>query len=453
MSSKQLVKEAILQAICEITQNGVTDISVGQLVGVKTSPATLKRHLEDLVDSGDLTRTGKARSTRYRLSTKHGSIDAISETKLASGKLTFPVSAKGLKLLALLEKPLAIRAPVTYQRRFIGQYIPNETFLLPKDVAESLYKEGRMRGQQPAGTYARKVLEQLLIDLSWYSSRLEGNRRTLLETEELFKQSEEAADVDAVMLLNHKRAIEFLVDAVPEYGITNSLVRNLHSLLMQDLLSESRALGEIRTKLVNISDTVYIPSQIPTLLGEVLNETIEKAKLIKNPIEASFFLWINIAYLQPFEDGNKRTSRLAANIPLFIYNCAPLAFLEVDTREYAYAMIGVYEFLDTSLAADLFAWTYRRSIQKYTVIMESLGAPDAFRLKHRELLSVAVQSIVLDGKTEKQVLSQIHLSEQEKSIFAGILKSEILSLTVNNCARHRINLAAVERWIKNARPS
>ncbi len=187
-----------------------------------------------------------------------------------------------------------------------------------------------MQGQQPASTYARKVLEQLLIDLSWSSSRLEGNRYTLLATQELFKSGVPDAnghiDADTVMLLNHKRAIEFLVDAVPTYGLTTALIQNLHALLLQDLLADSDALGTIRQTVVNITDTVYVPTQVPSLLQEMLPMVVDKARLIKNPVEAAFFLWVNLAYLQPFEDGNKRCSRLAANIPLMLYNCAPCLF-------------------------------------------------------------------------------------------------------------------------------
>jgi len=157
------------------------------------------------------------------------------------------------------------------------------------------------------------------------------------------------------MLLNHKAAIEFLVDAVPTQGMTMSLVRNLHAVLMQDLLASTEGLGAIRKKVVNISDTTYVPMQVPAFLEEMLDNVIGKARLVKNPIEAAFFVWVNLAYLQPFEDGNKRTSRLAANIPLMLYNCAPLSFIDVDTNDYALAMLGVYEFLDVSMAVDLFA--------------------------------------------------------------------------------------------------
>ena len=111
----------------------------------------------------------------------------------------------------------------------------------------------------PAGSYARKVLEQLLIDLSWSSSRLEGNRYTLLDTEELFKSGAAATDSDAVMLLNHKAAIEFLVDAVPTQGLGAGLIRNLHAVLMQDLLMDAASLGAIRNKVVNISGTAFVP--------------------------------------------------------------------------------------------------------------------------------------------------------------------------------------------------
>jgi Fic family protein len=324
--------------------------------------------------------------------------------------------------------------------------------LLPRKLAETLAQEGKMEGQQPAGTYARKVLDQLLIDLSWSSSRLEGNTYSLLATEELFKSGAPPSDFDGVMLLNHKRAIEFLVDAVPSYGLTDSVVRNLHALLMQDLLTDSDGLGAIRTKVVNICDTTYVPSQVPQLLEEMISLIIGKAQHIKNPAEAAFFLWVHLAYLQPFEDGNKRVSRLAANIPLMLYNSAPLAFLDVDPRDYAKAMLGIYELLDVTIAAELFAWTYRRSIRKYQVILEAMGAPDAFRVRHREQLSEAVQRIVRGGRPLQRVISDIGVRAEELNVFRKMLEDELNALTPYNCARYRITLGEVQAWIGRGRP-
>jgi len=254
------------------------------------------------------------------------------------------------------------------------------------------------------------------------------------------------------MLLNHKRAIEFLVDAVPSYGLTDGVIRNLHALLMQDLLADSAGLGAIRTKVVNIADTTYVPSQVPHLLAEMTSRIIDKAKQIKNPVEAAFFLWVNLAYLQPFEDGNKRTSRLAANIPLMLYNGAPLSFLDIDPRDYAKAMLGIYELLDVTIAIELFAWTYRRSIGKYRVILESMGSPDAFRVRHREHLSEAAQRIVRDGKRLQQAISDIDVPAEEVGAFSKMLQAELDALTTYNCARYRITIGEARAWIESGRP-
>jgi prophage maintenance system killer protein len=183
----------------------------------------------------------------------------------------------------------------------------------------------------------------------------------------------------------------------------------------------------------------------------MLSQIIGKAQHVKNPAEAAFFLWVNLAYLQPFEDGNKRTSRLAANIPLMLYNGAPLSFLDVDPRDYAKAMLGIYELLDVAIAVELFAWTYRRSIRKYQVIVESMGAPDAFRVRHRERLSEAVQRIVREGQPLQQVASDIGVPAEEVGAFKEMLEAELNALTPYNCARYRITLGEAQAWIENGR--
>lgn len=339
-----------------------------------------------------------------------------------------------------------------HQRVLIDSYVPNKSFLQSEALARSLVAEGRMRGQQPAGVYARRVLAPLLIDLSWSSSRLEGNRYSLLATEELFKRGTSGGDLDAVMLLNHKSAIEFMVDAVPEYGQTSAVVRNLHAILMQDLLADADGLGSIRRKVVNISDTTYVPAQSPLLLEEMFEQIVEKARHIKNPVEASFFLWVNLAYLQPFEDGNKRTSRLSANVPLMLYNCAPLSFLDVEASDYAYAMTGVYEQRDMALAADLFEWAYRRSIRKYAVQLDAMGIPDAARLRFREDLNDAISQIVRDGKTVNQAMAALGLSAADATIFEPMLLKELGVLELYNCARYRLTMRQTQEWIEAGRP-
>jgi Fic family protein len=318
--------------------------------------------------------------------------------------------------------------------------------------SEELMNIGRLSEQLPAGTFARKVLEQLLIDLSWSSSKLEGNRYSLLDTKELFASGKPATDADGIMLLNHKAAIEFLVDSVPTLGLSTGLLQNMHAVLMRDLLPDTRSLGAIRTRLVNISGTAYVPTQVPQLLREMFELVVHKAQQVKNPVEAAFFLWVNLAYLQPFEDGNKRVSRLAANIPLMLYNQAPLSFLDVDREDYALAMMGVYEFCDVSMAADLFAWTYRRSQAKYKVVLEAMGAPDPFRMAYRDALSEAVLLVVRERKMAAEAVNVVALNPQDMARFSRMLKEELDALEAYNCARHRLRPREAGEWIQAGRP-
>jgi fido (protein-threonine AMPylation protein) len=352
-----------------------------------------------------------------------------------------------------LSRPLGRRTPTTYERGFVDNYRPNESSLLPPELAQTLYNRGRPEGQYPAGTVAMRVLEQLLIDLSWHSSHLEGNRKSLLDTRELFATGRgDPNDPDATMLLNHKEAIEFMVEQAPLQGLTMGMVRNLHAILMQNLLQDPTAAGAIRRRVVTIDSSVYQPTHVPALLEEMLRLIVDKARGIRNPIEASFFLWINIAYLQPFEDGNKRTSRLSANLPLLMSNFAPLSFLDVEPEAYAYAMMGVYEARDVSLAIELFTATYLRSIDKYRVALRSFGVGTTLRARYRAQLGDAVRRVVARERLT-DVTETVHIPAEDQLEFIDTVRAELAHLEVWNCARFRLSIPEVEQWIAAGRPS
>lgn len=426
---------------------------------VDASRPTVNRYLARMAATGEVRKVGSGPATRYALpagTTKATATARVANipqpviTLLGAG---FKFSPDRQPLIAELTAPIGTRKPVTYQRAFVESYVPNETSLLPPALAADLFARGRARGQQPAGTYARKVLEQLLIDLSWHSSRLEGNCKSLLDTQALFARGRtDADDIDTLMLLNHKEALEFVVDAVPEYGITEAVVRNIQALLMQGLLSNPDALGKARRTVVTITDSVYVPMQMPQILDEILALLVQKVRSIKNPIEAAFFLWVNIAYLQPFEDGNKRTSRLCANLPLLLQNCAPLSFLDVEQADYAMAILGIYEKQDVTLAVELFAWMYPRSITKYSVILDSMGAPDLFRQRYRELLGEGVRRVVADGAPMEAVVKELEPPVEDLPAFQELLRQELSHLEAFNCARYRLGIRLTEGWIKAGRP-
>jgi fido (protein-threonine AMPylation protein) len=440
----------VIEALRSLASDGIALVSSSELADATgKSLATIKRLLDKLHADRKITRHGKGRATRYALVPETPPAQQVTDEPARVGPRW---SAASRALRQRLDVPLSARDPVSYKRDFVENYEPNKTWRMPEPLAIELANAGRMQGQQPAGTYARKVLEQLLIDLSWSSSRLEGNRYTLLATQKLFESGMTDGDLDAVMLLNHKSAIEFLVDAVPTEGLSAGLIRNLHAVLMQDLLADVNGLGAIRKKVVNISDTTYLPTQVPSVLHEMLDQIVGKAGLIRNPVEASFFLWVNLAYLHPFDDGNKRTGRLAANIPLMLYNCAPLSFLDVDQHDYALAMMGIYEFRDVSLAVDLFDWTYRRSINKYKVVLESMGAPDPMRLRYRQGLNEAIGLVVREAKTASAAAAALGLTNDVAPGFATLLADELAKLEIFNCARYRLTMNATADWIAAGRP-
>lgn len=460
MAKKQLLPD-ITTALTQRASQGLGAIGANEIAAqVGGARPTVNRYLAKLVAGGAIVRQGTGPATVYTIAApvQHALSTAAKARPNATHKATarlavsVPWSDRARALRTQLEAPIGTRTPVTYQRQFVDTYSPNQSSLLPAPLADELFAAGRAQGQQPASTYARKVLEQLLIDLSWHSSRLEGNRTSLLDTQALFAKGRSAGDDrDASMLLNHKDAIEFMVDAVPEYGITVPVVRNIQSMLMQGLLDNDASIGTIRTTVVNITHSVYVPTQVPSLLAEMLGLVVDKARQIKNPVEAAFFLWVNIAYLQPFEDGNKRCSRLCANLPLMLSNCAPLSFLDVEADDYAIAVTGVYERLNVTLAVELFAWTYRRSIEKYKVVLEAMGLPDPFRARYREQMGEAIRDVVAQGATQTQAIAALALPAPDQAPFEALLRKELQSLEPFNCARYRLSIRLTEAWIAKGR--
>jgi Fic family protein len=127
------------------------------------------------------------------------------------------------------------------------------------------------------------------------------------------------------MILNHKAAIELLVESADEVGVNRYTVTNLHSLLADNLLDDPRNAGRLRTTPIAIGASTYIPTAIPQLIEELFGQLLDKAAAIRDPFEQSLFLMVQLPCLQPFVDVNKRTSRLAANIPLIKANLVPLS--------------------------------------------------------------------------------------------------------------------------------
>jgi Fic family protein len=404
-------------------------------------PRTLRRRLQRLVGAGLVQISGTGRGTRYTYLEDDSSL---------------PVSPDGDQIRRIVRKPLTKRHPVGYDRTFLESYTPNKTSYLPLSLRKYLAEVGVTRSQpMVAGTYAREILHRLLIDLSWNSSRLEGNTYSLLDTERLIEAGETAEGKKAEetqMILNHKAAIELLVDNAAEVGFNRYTLTNLHAILANNLLPDPGAGGRLRAKDVGIEGTVFHPLSGPQVIEECFDLLLTKASGIEDPFEQSFFAMVHLPYLQPFDDVNKRVSRLAANIPLIKQNLSPLSFVDVPKRNYVDALLGVYELNRTELLRDVYKWAYERSAARYASIRQSLGEPDPFRLKYRQLLYDTVAEVVrlpMDRKAAAEFIksqAKAFVRPQDNERFVEIADAEVLALHEGNIARYRLRPSEFTRW-------
>jgi hypothetical protein len=411
---------------------------------------TLQRWLARLVNQNKLTIEGQARASRYRLAEATGIGTAVLPALRveAYGEVYVPLSPEGEEIKHTVRQPIQNRRPVGYNRGFLDSYHPNATFYLPEDVRRQLAEIGRPPGgEQPAGTYALKIFNRLLVDLSWNSSRLEGNTYSLLETERLLELGEEALGKDAreaQMILNHRAAIEFLVEQAPDTGLNKYTICNLHALLSDNLLADPQACGRLRSIPVGIGGTVYHPLEIPQLIDECFMLILAMASEINDPFEQAFFVLVHLPYLQPFEDVNKRVSRLSANIPMIRDNLCPLSFVDVPEQAYIDGIVAVYELNRIELLRDVFVWAYQRSCSRYSAVQQSLGEPDPFRVRYRREIIDYVTTVIREGFDKREAAGWIarkakqEIGANDRARFIEIVETELGSLHEGNIARYRL---------------
>ncbi|MBC2705895.1 Fic family protein [Desulfobacula sp.] len=448
--------DAVLSAVGQFPE-GASVKDVSTVMEKLLSRRTLQRRLGQLVAQKKLILKGRGRGSRY-IEKVRLSLDATLPTLKGEShaEVYIPVSRKGEQIKQAVRKPVQNRQPVGYNRKFIDDYIPNTTFYLSHEIRQRLYEMGQSLDDcRPAGTYARQIFNRILIDLSWNSSRLEGNTYSLLETDRLLEFGEVAEGKQAKesqMILNHKAAIELLVGQAREVGFNSYTICNLHALLSDNLLTDPGACGRLRAIPVGISGTVYIPLEMPQLIKEFFLKLLEKATAIENPFEQAFFAMIHLPYLQPFEDVNKRVSRLSANIPLIRENLCPLSFVDVPEQAYIDGLMGMYELNRTELLRDVFIWAYERSCARYSAVRSSLGEPDPFRLRHRTLIFNIVNNVVLGVMNKKMAVSFIKQSAVEKielkerDRLVEVIETELMGLHDGNIARYRIRPSEYEKW-------
>lgn len=316
-------------------------------INAPVTKISLLRELNSLIDNGLIEKSGKARATTYTAAAPSGlladvDVEAYFEVDpdqraLKTEKFNFGIWQHLKNLLSSQEK---IQYAALNQK-----YLSNKAKLSP--------------------TILHKELERLTIELAWKSSKIEGNTYTLLDTERLLKENVSAqgkTHEEAQMIINHKKALDFIIDQ-PEYykELSISKIEDIHRLLVEGLdVSQG-----VRKNMVGIVGTNYKPLDNAFQIKEALQELIGIINQTQNPLEKALIAVLMIAYIQPFEDGNKRTSRILGNAILLAHDYCPLSYRSVDEVEYKKGVILFYEQNNATYFKRLFLEQFQQAIEKY----------------------------------------------------------------------------------------
>lgn len=418
-------------------------ISLGDLLkkmGKRYVERSLRRWLAEMVKEGSVEILGRKKATKYQ---------AVKSERGCLG-------SESMSVVERVRRPLYERNPVAYAEAWFDAYQPNVTFYLPAHLRTQLYKAGRRsKSEEPAGSYAHQIFDRLLIDLSYNSSRLEGNTYSLLDTERLILEGtgvEGKLDEEKVMILNHKEAIRYLIDSTPRLKVSKQIVCTLHYLL-SDGLVEARYAGKVRDHSVRIGGSTYIPFEDPDRLQLQLERIVEKAALIENPYEQTLFLLVHISYLQAFEDVNKRTARLCANIPLITNNLVPLSFNDIEKDDYISAMIAIYELQDVRPLVDLYVFSYLRTCALYDTTVKATGF-DEIRVRYRQERRAFIRDIILDklvgGRLKMYIDSHIDrmIPEKDQTAFLKDVMEDLQEMDQSRIVGLGITTKELEEWLK-----
>jgi Fic family protein len=322
--------------------------TIAQQLGQPVSIPTLNRDLAHLVALGLIEKHGKARTTHYSLSTAY--------------RLCQPVDLEAY----FDQEPDARQGYTRFNEEVFATLQGVSCFTVQEldELAQLQERYQRNIAAYPPTLFA-KEMERLTIELSWKSSQIEGNTYSLLDTERLFLEHEKAPnkpEADATMLLNHKKALGYLL-AHPDLGsdVTVRLIEELHALLIEGL-----GVGRnLRSRSVGVTGTAYKPLDTVYQIREALEQSCEVINQKASIFEKALLAVLLISYLQPFEDGNKRTGRMLGNAILIHGGMCPLSYRSVDSLVYKKAMLLFYEQTNLSAFKTLFLEQVRFSATTY----------------------------------------------------------------------------------------
>lgn len=317
-------------------------------LGNDVSERTIKRDLAELVKTEVLTTRGGGRSLTY-------------EVRLP-GRFFLPIETNSYN-----EIDPDKRAGVLPDYQFsLWQEWPDTLFNRDertKLAAHTVSYQTKVAAQ--SADIRQRELERFVIELSWKSSRIEGNTYTLLDTELLLREgiaSKSNTKEETQMILNHKTAFTFVREEFTRgKALTRAHLEKIQSLLLFELLTD---IG-FRKSAVGITGSRYRPLSNQYQIIEATDLLIETINNRDSVFDKALTALLGISYLQPFVDGNKRTARLVANGLLLAGGAAPLSYRNVDESDYRASLLVFYEQLSVVPMKHIFIEQYAFAVLNY----------------------------------------------------------------------------------------
>jgi len=342
-----VLENVILKFIKQNEESSSEEIRLGIIE--KKSIATIKRNLSKLIAKKLIIPIGKGKATKYKLSPFY---NLYCEFDLQN----------------YYEKEIDERAIIeNFNFSLLTDIFPHTNLFTEEELSKliNLQQDFERNISELTEFEIKKELERLAIDLSWKSSQIEGNTYSLLETERLLKEKETSAGKskdEAIMLLNHKEAIDFIIEN-PDYlfPLSVSKIEDIHSILTKELAVDRN----IRKRRVGISGTNYRPIDNEFQIKEALSLTCDLINKKENVFEQALLVLILISYIQPFADGNKRTARIVSNAMLLNHKNCPISFRTVDSIDYKKAMLLFYEQNNITVFKKIFMEQYEFAVKTY----------------------------------------------------------------------------------------
>ncbi len=318
-------------------------------LGEDISFVTIKRALSEMAKRDLLLIKGSGRSTKYIINTPARVFFSVDVDKYIS---TEPDKRAGIK-----------RYNFELFKSFPDKIFSDEEL----ESFEKIRSDYRKKAEDVSDTIKKKELQRLTIEFSWKSSKIEGNTYSLLDTEKLIlynKETEGHTKEEAQMILNHKDAFEFVYKNKPLFKkFTIKNLEEIHSIMTKNLGMNKG----IRKSAVGITGSAYMPLDNIYQINKAIEDLSGVIAQFSDPYSKALLSLIGTSYIQPFEDGNKRTSRMIANSMLLAHDLVPLSYRSVDEKNYKNAIIVFYELNSLIPFNQIFTSQYKFSAENYTI--------------------------------------------------------------------------------------